>query len=83
MRDYFYFVMLIPINENVIAGEGDQTLPLLKIFYSTRDPDKKIGANLNGIPACLSGRQVSFVNQFKKNSHLARNDTLMKMSSLR
>ena len=27
--------MLIPINENVIAGEGDQTLSLLKIFYST------------------------------------------------
>ncbi len=36
-----YFVMLLLINENVIAGEGAQLLSLLKIFYSTRDPDKK------------------------------------------
>ena len=32
--------MLLPINENVIAGEGTQPLSLLKIFYSTRDPNK-------------------------------------------
>ena len=33
--------MLVPINENVITGEGAQPLSLLKIFNSTRDPDKK------------------------------------------
>ena len=40
--------MLLPINENVIAGECAQPLSVLKIFHSTRDPDRKIGATLTG-----------------------------------
>ncbi len=53
--------MLIPINENVIAGEGAQPLSLLKVFNSTRDPNKKrLAQTLTGFrPACPVGR-VSF-----------------------
>ena len=69
--------MLLPINENVIAGECAQPLSVLKIFHSTRDPDRKIGATLTGF-------RVSFACEpIYKNSPLARNDTLMKMSLLR
>ncbi len=46
--------MLLPINENVIAGEGAQPLSLLKIFNSTRDPDKK------RLAQTLTGFRVSF-----------------------
>ncbi len=38
---------------NVIGGEGAQPLSPLKILNSTRDPDKMIGANLNGIPGLV------------------------------
>ena len=66
--------MLIPIIENVIAGEGAQTLSVLKVFNSTRDPDKK------RLAQTLTGFRVSFAYEpIKKNSPLARNDTLMEM----
>ncbi len=49
--------MLLPINENVIAGEGAQPLSLLKIVHSTRDLDKK------RLAQTLPGFRVSFASE--------------------
>ncbi len=56
--------MLLPTNKTS-SRAGAQTLSLLKIFNPTRDPEKKIGANLNGIPAWPVGSRL-LVNPIKK-----------------